>query len=530
MDFVNDVASLLSRKALAARDDENQMIDVAAHAFATAVYLREKYGEAKMAIIDRHPGRCTGRTDALALLAGLQERAPLDLYTDAISALTALDAWFAAGVDVGRNRVFANHTAIERLGDDFHGVVRHWPRPPSQWAALRSLRDEQVQGSPPMRYRPGPEAHLTHLGMYWDRAGEHFVRLASPARAVRASIVEKLGFGPASPASFKVALCPLRAPFRPQFRVHDDGALFTIDPALAPDLAVEGAEALFEHLGEVLEDARREEVRVLVFPELCIDELTRAWLSNALRQGRAPSLLAIVAGSFHVWPDKAQSPFNETVILGSRGKLLWSHRKRGRFRLTCAQVHAMVSRQMFAPAPTFVADEVEEGIRWGDRLEVLETALGRLATIICADALDDAAPMLRAVKAAHPDLLFIVSMSDKSTPFVTIAEQLEKLGVSTLYVNAACICDLDTSSCEELAFAHLALYEPPGSAPTRVRWRRSPGGAASEEARWYDYRARPGEDRWKPMSAALHEGSAYLLPSGRGLVLDLAAHRDAPDA
>ncbi len=217
------------------------------------------------------------------------------------------------------------------------------------------------------------------------------------------------------------------------------------------------------------------------------------------------------------------------------------HRKRGPFLIPAELV---TSAPDWFPGetrgPEALAAEIDEGIEPGSELQVLDTSLGRVAVLICADAIKaDPHGYRPLIERLRPDLLFVVAMTPETERFGRFAEEMRDHWVGTLFVNAYCLCELlpgaAAKKAPDLAAVDLALFEPMGAAPTRLCWRFGEGealccyfnppkaGAGAGPPR--DWRA------WQPATEALTPtGLAWLGGSRKrlGVILDLGIHWETP--
>lgn len=291
-------------------------------------------------------------------------------------------------------------------------------------------------------------------------------------------------------------------------------------------------ELLLEHLEAICKAAREEEVHLLVFPELTVDAEALRHVSEILRKTRGLHPYGVIAGSFHSWAGERKAaddwngplPHNELVLLDDTGARLATHRKRGRFR-----IFSKFLKQLSVLFPGTPADsngrplEIFEGIEYGAELQILDTTLGRIAFLICADAIaPDDRGYLPLVRRLRPDLLIVVAMSHQTEPFDAFAEDMSGHWIGTLVVNAFCICQATESlstSPRNLAQFDLALFERKDSAPTRVRWCY---GGREAECRYF--KSADGNKEWQ--TALPPTGVSWLggLDKKLGLVLNLGLH------
>lgn len=428
-------------------------VELAAHAFAAAETVYEG------ARPPRAPGplpRVRGLAQAVARLrtVGSEHR-----YEALLHVLVACEGDLS---DPARRAGLPVSTALDPASG-LAGVVHHAWKGQAVWRATQHRRREAV-GPGPTSYALRPGDQLDHLWLAWDRGAPlGYTPLAQrglASRRVVTALGERLGAG-----SLRVALCPLLGSPGPQFRVGGAGDTFSACREHAP--VDERA------LADVFAHAREQEISLLLLPELHVrpEELP------ALAGAGGPVLM--VAGSFHVADGEGLR--NRAPVLVDGGHRLWGHDKRGYFRV----VRSVASAAPFEAAAV-VAEEVCEGIVGGGALTVLDTSLGRIAVVICADVLDTGG-YVRAIEDARPEILLIVSLSPDTRPFEAFAEHLERHGISTLYVNAARPPAL-------LAMCWLALHGSGDLPPTRVRW--PAGGILEAWDRKQKWKAAPGSVAW----------------------------------
>jgi len=222
--------------------------------------------------------------------------------------------------------------------------------------------------------------------MFWNTPKPPHIRPWQEPRA-RHPLIRDSG-REAKNGAFRIALCPLLASAYPQFEVDTAGQFFR---ALGPNSLV-GKKHLMPHLDEVIQAATRNDVHLIVLPELMIGGEARQSLAKLMRERQGPRPYGVIAGSFHVWPQnqdsKSSPPANESWFLGTAGQALLKHQKRGKFRLTPHQVQGL--KKYFPNRPASFSEHVDEVIEWidhGPEIEVLETTLGRMVVVICADCI-----------------------------------------------------------------------------------------------------------------------------------------------
>lgn len=518
--FASAALGTIRAIAAGAQNDRDRMLRLAAQVYATACYLQRHHANNEM---DRAAVARLGDVRfAFERLRALPERPNVtQLYEALLTILTALDGQFPIAATGDWIEEETAVTAVAGLG----GTVKHWVRHRPWWASRVAphLRNAVETGRGPRQHARPPVYVLRNLYMHWSGNGDLAFERVDPAGAIGPRSAKQLDLqiqNALEAGHFRVALCPLPAWLRVPMEIH--GITF----AAPPETKV-SPPAIAEYLDQLFDDAARTGIHLLVMPELCIDLALRDRLQERLAKAPPPSLLGIVAGSFHVWRDGAERPRNESALLARRSAL-FTHEKRGLFRLTYEQLQKMDAGwfgELARPLPA----EIVEGIEKGSLLRVLESPLGRIAIAICADALDKGGDvgdhMQTRILRARPDLLFVVAMSPETAPFEQWAEALWDHQIATLFVNAACVCQPGSGAA--LAFAFLPLLDDRKRPPSRVRLPVPSGAGEPEEPelrlQWFDIRARSWRS-WHERPAdrkATSEVPWLALPDGRGLVVDL---------
>jgi hypothetical protein len=242
------------------------------------------------------------------------------------------------------------------------------------------------------------------------------------------------------------------------------------------------------------------------------------------------------------------------MVWDGRGQPLWAQRKQGPFRLEPWQL-AHPETEPFFPGIKSMKDkkqlpdkQVIEGIRRGGELAVVETALGRVALLICADALEPEQGYVELAGRVQADLVFIVAMTPKTAQFDKARSHFVEQNIGVVFVNTACTCRPGRRHTGEMVLVDLSLQESGDLPPTRWSWR------IEAEPEWCRYRspeerkAEPqvgsttavtateappqgngdrGED-WRPLrDLPVREGEepvATLLEGGIGFVLNLGQY------
>jgi Carbon-nitrogen hydrolase len=484
--LLRELSLLLEQRALRvdASDSDYASIDLAAHLFAAATYLRQHHAHAAMDAEPLNPA--IDLEEGLELAKAIPSTSFVDAYLRMCEALFGIDRSFDDARSVTRS-VLPAQTALQPLHDGarpaLFGTVQHWIRPRSDWRDARVYREEVMPSV--NTYPPTPADRLEALGMVWDR-GESLEVV--PVRQHDL---------PHRPGQFRIALCPLLCGAHPCFTVNSKGNQFTIDRMQAysdPGALQRYLEALAPHL-------EASQIQLLVLPELSITEEARTQLFQMLQVSQC--MVGIVAGSFHVWRDDDPAPHNEAVFYVP-GKTVWSHHKFGIFKVSDDHVRNLKTFFPALPPDLLLEPWIYEGIHRGNALQFWDTQIGRIAIVICADAIAYES-MIPAVERIRPDVLLLPSLSMKTDEFDQLGERLARLGISVFYVNAGCVCEVQPAA--HAVLVHIALPTPNDAPPSRVSWKIG----TSPQVRTFRgaWRAAPPD---------------HVLGNNDGLVVDLALH------
>jgi predicted amidohydrolase len=511
--FLDHAMEMLGPKAHAcAHGTEGARIEFLAHLFVICTFLQEADSSAAMrTTVLRHPARpVQGWADVPSSLQSVPVDQPEIAYECLMALLLQLEKLFRWTIDDGeRPPMWTVEVSPISAGErgTMRGTVRCWLRPPS---ALRKLIGSRPG---PAHYQYRPIDQLQCLGMLWESDQVPWLRPVPWPTPPAPALIEHSGQRLGRRGCFRIALCPLIGSFWPRFAMLSGLSQFaadTAEPMHAPQL-------LTGHLDRLIDLARDREIDVLVLPELTVDAQALTRLKQRL--GTAVFPHAVVAGSFHVMDGDSRR--NRAPILDQNGRTLWSHDKRGHFRVTGSQMHAMArllapgQPRLFSDTPPSPDRDAEyfEGIQHGDTLHILDAPLGRLAVLICADALDLSGGYRSLVHAGSIDLLLIIGMSGKTSDFWRWAEDLRRLRTVVLFVNAGCLLQCSKPNDVEALAAFMCLPWSKDRHPVRVRWRHGTNSLEvlddKEGQAWVSH---------PPDGDAL-----TLLPEGLGLVVNLGA-------
>lgn len=401
------------------------------------------------------------------------------------------------------------------------GRVLHWRKPPSAMGALRDEVRARIPGLQRAggRFPPQPELALSqalqHLAFAWEpvATGSGVAPVLHPKalRRVEPLLARSGDWATLSAGTgMKIALCPLPRASHPLFALvapqiqAEKGLFYAKPPREFADMAT-----LLGAVEALIGAAEEAAVNVVVLPELMVPPAALARLREILQDTR--HVYGVVAGSFHVWREP-DWPHNRLELLGTGPDRLLSHNKRGRFRLTAKQIDQ--GRRYFpglAPGDQ-LPGAAEEGIVAGSTLQILDCPLGRVACIICKDAIEPPNEGFQPeIVAAMPDLVFISAMSPQCEDFLARAADWADMYTGTFFVNAHPV--VDPASDEALAFFQLPWPQTDTRLPVRVRWTPKSG-----LQQWSFHKPKD----WISCAAPVNgPAPVSLLAGDLGLVVDL---------
>lgn len=450
--------------------------------------------------------------DALRQLSELDLRlSSAELFGKFLSGLIAIDQSFSQDQKHPHPlhpaiTDFSTHLATPDNSDPvLEGIVYHWVNLPS---LIRKVRKAGRKMLGPREFLDPVSKNLEYLTIYLHDNRRPALRSLRHDLLPYITQIERSA-KLISQNDFRIALCPLIGCWHPRFEIPEG----IFPPAFrAIENSIAHSEDLQKHLYGLIRQAAAEEIRILVFPELSLDEPQRVLVEKIIRE--IPNkLLAIFAGSFHTRDNP--KPFNEAVVLDPAGFRYWYHKKNSRYAVPSGTV-----LDKFFPNQSglIISEELPEFIQFGDELSFFDTPLGRLATLICTDAIDEHEhsylPLLLSLR---PELIFVLSMSDVTKDFRAFTDRMVRNGMGVLFINAACACRQTAD--EDLVFLDLAVRQITNTVPVRWRW-----PATGEAPEWFDNRGHT----WvsvKPEEEESRSRGVWRLRQGSdnyGLVLDLA--------
>ncbi len=256
--------------------------------------------------------------------------------------------------------------------------------------------------------------------------------------------------------SLTIALAPYDAGFEPQLlpyeRTEDGTIPFRYVRTASPSLS-----DVKIRIEAILTAAIDRGVDILIFPELVVDHDARSEIGRFLcHHNPSGQLKLVVAGSFHSeWGEGGY--VNQAPMFDWQGNIVWRHNKLSRYALRHEEMGKSpkgVSLQ--ESLNTKAGDRMQENIHISHPLAFVDTPIGRIATLICLDYLQEA--VIRAVREIGCDFLLVPLMTTRIDTFESHARDLygAKLHVLSACSASVSCCELFDSGVKSLSF----LYAP----------------------------------------------------------------------
>ncbi|MBF0567970.1 MAG: hypothetical protein HQK95_03800 [Nitrospirae bacterium] len=145
------------------------------------------------------------------------------------------------------------------------------------------------------------------------------------------------------------------------------------------------SKAIEANINNIMSDAVRSKADILIFPELTIDSASLSFIEAWLKEHNTYSnIKLVIAGSAHCQESDSRTT-NKAVMLDYQGNKLWEHRKKKNFYLKASEM----------------SDEMQKDLKLKDKVDLherldttypfslLDTPIGRMATMICLDYLEE---------------------------------------------------------------------------------------------------------------------------------------------
>ncbi len=464
---LTDYIKLLESVCASARDGVDFPYEQAAAAIAVAEVLQNRFGSSEITqdLNDWYSEPSAAEVSSLALVdwgtpGTLQQLCPTSasLFHHCIGLLGQLDALakHMVAIDDGEPRTV-------RVGPPFNHDLVIALRPSRALADLvRHGRARAAQlDSPPNQYPPSIAQSLLHIATW---ATSH-----TGVDVCRAPVdLEHGAFAGATDdlarRDYVIALCPLTTSCMTRFvsGFGANGDRFRVDQA--SPLTSEAR--LWQHLDTIGLELADAKARLVLLPELVVPAQISVPFSKQI-SSRSHGGCLFFAGSFHVPSSNGQPPVNRMPVVDDQD-VLYHHDKRGFFKINHQHLEAMKGwKHIFrVPPATGEHQSYIEDIRFGAQVATIESELGRLVGVICADGLEPM-ELKQALLDLRPDLLLVASMSMKTAAFERLATELAERHGGMAFANARPVCKVG----ELLAMLRLPIpHTVEGSVPAWIRW------------------------------------------------------------
>lgn len=175
---------------------------------------------------------------------------------------------------------------------------------------------------------------------------------------------------------------------------------------------------LLKEVRTALATAKKQEVCLLIFPELSIPTRSRKAIQRTLKR-RGPNsypFLTLIGCCHRRAPEGGD--LNEAVLLGPDGKEIHCHRKLASFTSIVTRDRALIKG---------------ERLQAGARVSVLESTVGNLTPLICLDFIHK--PLYEILTRLHANLFVVPSLSHTTADHRDRAKNLEGANLASSFVS-----------------------------------------------------------------------------------------------
>jgi len=192
-----------------------------------------------------------------------------------------------------------------------------------------------------------------------------------------------------------------------------------------------------------LKECINENVHIVVFPELSIDEDLRKHISNWLKtNNRDMKIIMVIAGSYHILQDKREAKYeNSCIVYRFDGKELWEQKKMNRFQLDeedIKELRAFKWSGLQSFIKLFRASDRrgEEHIEISDTLVLYDSPIGRMAVAICLDFI--VKENVRLLLDPQVNIVFLPTMSFSLKKMKSTNFTLGNFGAASVFCANSC--------------------------------------------------------------------------------------------
>ncbi len=193
----------------------------------------------------------------------------------------------------------------------------------------------------------------------------------------------------------------------------------------------------------LLKECLEEDVHIVVFPELSINEELREHISNWLKTNNTDQkIIMVVAGSFHILKDEREDRYeNSCVVYRFDGKVLWEQKKMNPFQLDEDDIKKVrdFTAKGFQDFKNLFKETDRRGwekIEISDTLVLYDSPIGRMAVTICLDYI--VKENVKLLLDPHVNTVFLPAMSFSLKKMESTNRNLGNFGAASVFCANNC--------------------------------------------------------------------------------------------
>ena len=193
---------------------------------------------------------------------------------------------------------------------------------------------------------------------------------------------------------------------------------------------------------EILAECKNKNTDIVIFPELTVDNDILHTISQwLLYYNKEKIIKIIIAGSFHFESEKMEKqpikfPLeNRCAILSYNGEILWQHTKLQIFKLIADNLKKNPDFSKINNIPEDV-NELPEHIGIGNKLQIIDSPIGRIVVLICLDFLEPDINYI--LTQTYSNLIFIPAMTKSIDPFKDYSDKLSLDCNAIVFLSNSC--------------------------------------------------------------------------------------------
>jgi predicted amidohydrolase len=191
-----------------------------------------------------------------------------------------------------------------------------------------------------------------------------------------------------------------------------------------------------------LEKCKKEDVHIVVFPELSIDKELRDLISKWLKEKNTKkTIIMVTAGSYHMHDKKRNRYENRSIVLRFDGVPLWEQKKLNKVKLDENDIKGFLKskkRGLKKFQKLFNENDKKgwEDIKISDTLLIRDSSIGRMAVTICLDFF--VREKMELLIAPNINLIFAPSMSPTLKKFIDSNPDLGTYARASVFCANSC--------------------------------------------------------------------------------------------